>query len=47
MKNFILFNWRQKLYSLLLACLVWAWLKESIEPGTFDQIISSFGWRPQ
>ncbi len=31
-------NWRQKLISLLLAVIVWGAFKESIEPGTLDQI---------
>jgi hypothetical protein len=45
MKTFLFFNWQQKLFALLLAVVVWAALKESVDPGTLDQILQSFGWR--
>ncbi len=40
MRNFFLFNWRQKLIAFLLATVLWGFLKERIDPGTFDQILS-------
>ncbi len=39
----LLDNWKQKLISLVLAIAVWAILRESIEPGAIDQILSSLG----
>ncbi|WP_018290983.1 hypothetical protein [Verrucomicrobium sp. 3C] len=39
----LLDNWKQKLISLVLAIAVWAILRESIEPGSIDQILSSLG----
>lgn len=39
----LLHNWKQKLISLILAIAVWAILRESIEPGSIDQILSSLG----
>ncbi|CAB4244334.1 conserved protein of unknown function [Methylacidimicrobium sp. AP8] len=39
----LLENWKQKLISLILAVAVWAILRESIEPGSIDQILSSLG----
>ncbi|MDD4933329.1 MAG: hypothetical protein PHO89_07695 [Methylacidiphilaceae bacterium] len=39
----LLDNWKQKLISLILAIAVWAILRESIEPGSIDQILSSLG----
>ena len=42
-KNFFLFNWQQKLYSLLLAMIIWAMIKEQIEPGFLDQMLVALG----
>jgi hypothetical protein len=47
MRNLILLNWRQKLIALLLATAIWAGLKEWIEPGTFDQILSGTAIHPK
>jgi hypothetical protein len=33
-------NWRQKLIAFLLAALIWGYLKEQIDPGTFDQMLN-------
>ena len=41
--SWLLDNWKQKLISLVLAVAVWAILRESIEPGSIDQILSSLG----
>jgi len=46
LKNLFLFNWRPKLGSLLLAILLWAALKNQIEPGFLDQLFLSLGWHP-
>ncbi|MDE1170355.1 MAG: hypothetical protein PW734_03965 [Verrucomicrobium sp.] len=40
-------NWRQKLISLILGILIWAFVKESIDPGTFDQILSGTVVKPE
>lgn len=42
-RNFFTFNWQQKLYSLLLATVIWAMIKEQIEPGFLDQIMVNLG----
>ncbi|WP_255537125.1 hypothetical protein [Candidatus Methylacidiphilum infernorum] len=34
-------HWKQKLFSLVLAIAIWIILKESIEPGSLDQLLSS------
>ncbi|ACD83950.1 hypothetical protein [Candidatus Methylacidiphilum infernorum] len=34
-------HWKQKLFSLVLAVAIWIILKESIEPGSLDQLLSS------
>ncbi|MGD9897356.1 MAG: hypothetical protein AB7T14_09825 [Candidatus Methylacidiphilaceae bacterium] len=39
----LLHNWKQKFISLVLAIAVWVILRESIEPGSIDQILSSLG----
>ncbi|MDD2676589.1 MAG: hypothetical protein PHP75_03865 [Methylacidiphilaceae bacterium] len=41
--SLLLDNWKQKLISLVLAIAVWAILRESLEPGSIDQILSSLG----
>ncbi len=41
LQNLLFLNWRQKLISLILGILIWAFVKESIDPGTFDQILSN------
>lgn len=34
-------HWKQKLFSLVLAVAIWIILKESIEPGSLDQLLTS------
>jgi hypothetical protein len=43
LKHIVVSNWQQKLLSLILAIALWIVLKESLEPGTLDQILSSLG----
>jgi hypothetical protein len=43
LKNFFVINWQQKLYSLLLAMVIWAMIKEQIEPGFLDQVLINLG----
>jgi hypothetical protein len=47
MRNLILVNWRQKLISFLLAVGIWCWLKNRIEPGALDQILTGTVVHPQ
>ena len=47
MRNFFLLNWRQKLIAFLFAAIVWGYLKEKIDPGTFDQILSGTAVHPK
>ncbi|HEY8966200.1 MAG TPA: hypothetical protein VIM58_07145 [Candidatus Methylacidiphilales bacterium] len=37
MRNFLFFNWRQKLACLFLAVILWVLLKEQIEPGAIHR----------
>jgi hypothetical protein len=34
-------HWKQKLFSLVLAVAIWIILKESIEPGSLDQLLTA------
>ncbi|CAI9084894.1 hypothetical protein KZZ20_05815 [Methylacidiphilum fumariolicum] len=34
-------HWKQKLFSLVLAVAIWIILKESIEPGSLDQLLTT------
>ena len=40
MKNPLWNNWQAKLISLIIALLVWVYVKNLVEPGFIDQIIT-------
>lgn len=40
MKNPLSNNWQAKLISFLIALLIWAYVKNQIEPGFIDQLIT-------
>lgn len=40
MKTKLLHNWQAKLVCFVIAVILWAALKNKLEPGVFDQVIS-------
>jgi YbbR domain-containing protein len=40
MKNHLLNNWQAKLISFIIALLVWLYVKNQVEQGFIDQIIT-------
>jgi YbbR domain-containing protein len=40
MKNHLSNNWQAKLISLIIALLIWVYVKNQAEPGFIDQLIT-------
>ena len=40
MKNLLLNNWQAKLVSFLIALVIWAYVKNAVQPGFLDQLLT-------
>jgi YbbR domain-containing protein len=40
MKNRLLHNWQAKLVSFLIALVIWAYVKNQLDPSLLDQLLT-------
>jgi hypothetical protein len=40
LKHILFHNWKEKLLCLAISFLIWTYIKNEIDPGIFDQLIT-------
>lgn len=47
LKRIFLHNWREKVLCFIISFLIWTYIKNEIEPGIFDQLITGTITKPR